>query len=608
MQLVEGPTLADRIQQSPIPVDEAVRIARQIADALEYAHERGIVHRDLKPANIKIAADDTVKVLDFGLAKALEGDPASIDISTSPTISRMATMQGVLLGTAAYMSPEQAKAKPVDRRADIWAFGCVLYEMLTGKMAFYGEAITDTLAAVIKSEPDWSQVPASTPMRIRVLLQRCLQKDPKQRLRDIGDARISLEEVLSGAPEGAPMRAAALPAWRRALPWAVGVLAIAIAGFAGWNLKPAPTPGRLLRFQFSPPEKSFPSGVAISPDGRELAVVAAEAGGPSRVWVRSFETMEMRPLDGTEGAIETVFWSPDSRFIAFWAQGKLKKIKSSGGPPLTICDATSVLGGDWNRDSQVVFGSVHGVMQVAASGGSPLAITTTGEVGSPSFLPDQRHFLYYRNTGGDQGIYVGTIGTKPDAQAPRPLLPDVSPVAYVPPTDQAAGYVLFVRGGTLAAQVGTLMAQRFDPRRLELTGEAIPIAEQVFAGAFVASTDVLAYVSGAITQPGNVQGGIQGQLTWFDRTGKILGAFGDPGSYRTLALSPDGKRVAFDRADPRNAGIRNIWIYEFGRGVATRFTFNPAWDSDPVGLPTAPKSRSLPIEVAHLICIRRTRT
>src|SRR5271154_687042 len=224
MELVEGPTLADRIMLGPIPMDEALQIARQICEALEYAHERGIVHRDLKPANIKVTNDDAVKVLDFGLAKAIEGDAASIDISTSPTISRMATLAGVLLGTAAYMSPEQAKGKSVDRRADIWAFGCVLYEMLTGKMAFRGETVTDTLAAVIKEEPDWSQLPSNTPVRVRVLLQRCLQKDPKQRLRDIGDARISLEEVLSGAQDQASAGATTGPA-KRPLVWILGGVA-----------------------------------------------------------------------------------------------------------------------------------------------------------------------------------------------------------------------------------------------------------------------------------------------------------------------------------------------------------------------------------------------
>src|SRR5271154_240297 len=234
MELVEGPTLADRIRLGPIPMDEALQIAKQIADALEYAHEHGVVHRDLKPANVKGTNDAAVKVLAFGLAKAIEGDAASADIATSPTMSRMATLAGVLLGTAAYMSPEQAKGKSVDRRADIWAFGCVLYEMLTGKMAFSGETVTDTLASVIKEEPDWSQLPATTPIRVHVLLKRCSRKDPRQRLRDIGDARISLGEVLASAPDpalaGAPQPA--LPRWRRALPWALGFLAATITGVA----------------------------------------------------------------------------------------------------------------------------------------------------------------------------------------------------------------------------------------------------------------------------------------------------------------------------------------------------------------------------------------
>jgi eukaryotic-like serine/threonine-protein kinase len=255
MQLVEGPTLADRIRSGPIPVEESLRIAKQITEALEYAHERGIVHRDLKPANVKVTADDAVKILDFGLAKAIEGDASSMDISTSPTISRLATMQGVLLGTAAYMSPEQAKGKSVDRRADIWAFGCVLYEMLTGKMAFHGETVTDTLAAVIMKDPDWSQLPAVTPTRVR-LLQRCLQKDAKQRLQAIGEARIAIDEVLSGAPEPASVAAATTraPFLRRALPWAVAALIfIALApplAFLYFREKPA----ELVRFDIPVPQ------------------------------------------------------------------------------------------------------------------------------------------------------------------------------------------------------------------------------------------------------------------------------------------------------------------------------------------------------------------
>ena len=320
MQLVEGPTLADRIKQGPIPVDEALRIAKQICEALEYAHERGIVHRDLKPANMKVTNDDAVKILDFGLAKALEGDASSIDISTSPTISRLATQAGVLLGTAAYMSPEQAKGKSVDRRADIWAFGCVLYEMLTGKMAFSGEAVTDTLAAVIRAEPDWSQLPAGTPVRVRVLLQRCLQKDPKQRLRDIGDARISLDEVLSGAPDpalaGTPR--AASPLWRRALPWAVAALLLLALGPIAFLYfrEPAPVPPALSRLEIPLPDQAKLNGIfALSPDGRQLAFVAAGSDGVQRLWMRPLDSLEARPLLGSESPqVPPFFWSPDSRF------------------------------------------------------------------------------------------------------------------------------------------------------------------------------------------------------------------------------------------------------------------------------------------------------
>jgi eukaryotic-like serine/threonine-protein kinase len=418
MELAEGPTLSDRIKAGPIPVDEAVRIARQIADALEYAHERGIIHRDLKPANIKVAADDTVKVLDFGLAKALEGDSSSIDISTSPTISRMATQQGVLLGTAAYMSPEQAKAKPVDRRADIWAFGCVLYEMLTGKMAFRGDTVTDTLASVIKEEPDWSQLPTATPIRVRVLLQRCLQKDPKQRLRDIGDARISLDEVLSGAPDASLAGAAGIPVpfWRRAeLAWAVAgafAIAFAVIGWAYQRLASAPAPAQLLRYQISPPEKaSFGTVFALSPDGRHLAFTATEQDGRTRLWVRDLDTLESRPLAGTEGASDA-FWSPDNRVLGFAAGPKLERVEvSASAAPQTICDvpAGGELGANWNQDGVIVFGNLQGLMKVSAAGGTPSLLTkadhSRGELAhvSPSFLPDGKHFLYIRVPGPSDG-------------------------------------------------------------------------------------------------------------------------------------------------------------------------------------------------------------
>jgi eukaryotic-like serine/threonine-protein kinase len=592
MELVEGPTLADRIRSGPIPIDEALRIAKEITEALEYAHEHGIVHRDLKPANVKVTSDDVVKVLDFGLAKALEGDASSIDFANSPTISRLATQAGVLLGTAAYMSPEQAKGKPVDRRADIWAFGCVLYEMLTGKMAFRGESVTDTLSAVIRVEPDWSLLPAATPTRVRVLLQRCLQKDPKQRLQAIGDARISLDEVLSGATDPTLATSTAGPArqWRLWLGWGVAglfVLVSALLAFLYSHQKPPA--GQATRFEITVPEKTTVGGTfAISPDGRKLAFTGTGTDGQSRLWVRSLETLEARPLDGTEGAAWPI-WSPDSRFIAFLGQGKLKKIEAAGGPPLTLCDVPSFLGGAWNRDDKIVFGSFAGLLQVSASGGSPSPVTTGRTAVSPSLLPDGRHFLYWLASGqggSGTGVYVGSLDAKPQEQPSKRLLPDNSVVAYAPSSDPAVGRLLFVRGSPVLGASGTLMAQPFDVRRLELTGEAVPIAEQVSNLSFSTATDALVYMTSSQSGvPTEVNGYIRGQLTWFDREGKVLGTFGDPGVYRELALSPDGKRVAFERADPQNLSTRNIWLYEFARGVTTRFTFDSAWDAYPLWSP-----------------------
>jgi eukaryotic-like serine/threonine-protein kinase len=546
MQLVEGPTLADRIKAGPIPADEAVRIARQIADALEYAHERGIIHRDLKPSNIKLTADDTVKILDFGLAKALEGDASSIDIATSPTISRMATQTGVLLGTAAYMSPEQAKAKPVDRRADIWAFGCVLYEMLTGQMAFRGESVTDTLASVIKEELDWNPLPAATPVRVRVLLQRCLQKDPKQRLRDIGDARISLDEALAGAPD--PLSVV--------------------------REKPA-APAEQMRFTILLPEKATlgVSGVfALSPDGRQLAFAASGPDGVPRLWIRSLDLLEARPLRGSESqAFPPFFWSPDSRYIVFDAGGKLKKIDISGGPAQTLCDIAGLaVGGSWDRDGVIIFGTSNGgLMRVPANGGSASPLTTLDPSGDeirhvvPSFLPDGRHYIYLRQSAnpGNSGAYIGSLDARPEQQDSKQLLATAYGPAYVPSSDAGSGRLLF-------RSDGTLMAQPFDAGRLELSGEPAAVAEHLGSfldfGFFSASTNgVLVYRTG--------QGG-HSQLTWFDQRGKSLGTVGEPSAYITLSLSPDGTRAAVTRVDP----MPSLWLVDFSRGTSTRFTFGPS--------------------------------
>ena len=589
MELVEGPTLADRIKQGAIPIDEALRIARQIAEALEYAHERGIVHRDLKPANVKVTNDDAVKVLDFGLAKALEGDSSVIDISTSPTISRLATHAGVLLGTAGYMSPEQAKGKSVDRRADIWSFGCVLYEMLTGKRAFDGETITDTLAAVIRAEPDWSLLPAAIPVRVHVLLQRCLQKDPKQRLRDIGDARISLDEVLSGAPDapltGAPRAAA--PLWRRALPWALfGVTAVALAlVFVHFREKPPASAAQVLRFEIEAPDPNVDRVGALSPDGKWL--VLHSAGGSQPLWLRRMDSLDAHPLEGTESASGFPFWSPDSRFITFGAQdGKLKKIDTEGGPAQVLCDYNSIVsGGFWTSDGKIVFadaGRPQGLWEVPVAGGVPSTLAGVGPgtplVGFPVLLQDGRHFLYEYGNATSADVYVGSLDSHQVQGSSKKLLAGVVPgLAYAPsPNDAGFGYVLFVRLTTPGEVTGTLTAQLFNLQKLDLMDVPVPLAQGVNISNFSASlTGTLVYGSRATNTTG--------QLTLFDRQGKFLGTVGEPGFYEDVAFSPDGKRVVASHIN-RQSGDENLWMMDLTRGISTRFTF-VSGDSFPVWSP-----------------------
>ena len=578
MELVEGPTLANRIKAGPIPVDESVGIAKQIADALEYAHERGIIHRDLKPANVKVTNEDAVKVLDFGLAKALEGDPSSIDISTSPTISRMATQAGVLLGTAAYMSPEQAKAKSVDRRADIWAFGCVLFEMLTGKMAFGGEAVTDTLAAVIKSDPDWSQLPAATPPHIRVLLRRCLQKDPKQRLRDIGDARIALDEVLSGS---APSPALVAPLWRRVIPWTlfgVTAFALAIVAWAPWHIGMTSGPAQLLRYEIALPEKtSFgtqPVGMplALSPDGRHLAFAAKEPDGPTQLWIRDLDSLAARPLPGTDGATSP-FWSPDSRALAFQAGDKLEEVDISGGAPRVICGA-GVLGGSWSSSGVIVYGTWGGMMTVSAAGGTPSLLIKrdvsrgSGVPALPSFLPGDRRFLYHVYGGPNAGIHLGSLDGGGGQSPSKPLVVGW-PAAYAPTAGSGPGHILYLQADR------TLMAQAFDASHGQLEGDPEPIAQGVNYFT-VSASGVLAYVGGTAAAA---------QLTWFDRHGKILGTVGEPGMFQPLPkISPDGSAVVLARVDP-GTGVTDLWLYSLARGTRSRLTFDgknssPVWSPD----------------------------
>lgn len=588
MELVEGPTLADRIKQGTIAMDEALLVAKQICEALEYAHERGIIHRDLKPANIKLASNDkltnndVVKILDFGLAKAIQGNPSSTGVSSSPTNTTMATYAGTILGTPAYMSPQQAQSKPIDQRTDIWAFGCVLYEILTSQMPFHGETLTDTLAAVLKEDPDWSRLPATTQPQVRSLLQRCLKKEVKQRLQAIGDARIVLEEVLSGAPLDRMLGAVAQPAkpWRGWLPWALtALLFVTLVPIAFLYFRGTPPEGEPVRFQISLPASS--RSFTLSPDGRRLAFIAPGLNGRNLIWIRALDALEARPLPGTENAsAPPVFWSPDSRLIAFQAGSVLKKIDLAGAPPQDICESQAlVLGGAWNRKGIIIFGTDgDGIMQVAAAGGVATRLTTASGYDQvhvfPSFLPDGRHFVYLRESD-KPGVAVGSLDAKPEQQDPKTFLATPLMPIYVPSADPAQGRLLFMREGTL-------MAQSFDSRRLALSGEPIAVAEQVgnlfLSASFSASANgVLAYrrASGPSA------------LTWYDRQGKVLSIAREPAAYTyTVALSPDGARVATSRVDPAVTGPNTgIWLHEFGRSVSSRLTFDSAPDIAPVWSP-----------------------
>ena len=563
IELVDGPTLAERIAQGAIPLDEALPIARQIADALQAAHEKGIVHRDLKPANIKLTADGRVKVLDFGLAKAMAGEPVSGEPVNSPTLTMRATVAGVILGTAAYMAPEQARGKAVDQRADIWAFGVVLYEMVTGHTLFAGETVSDTLAAVLTAAPDCDRVPPP----LRRLVRSCLEREPQRRLRDIGDAW----RLLDDAPAATPTPAA--PA--RPLPWmvAAGVLALALAALAALHFREEPALSPLVRFSVpAPPDNSWGSWLALSPDGRQLAFTASSTDGTPRVWLRSLDSLEIRPLAHSEGAnVSGIFWSSDSRFLVFQADGKVKRVEIAGGPPQSLCDSPTVLlGGSWRPDGVILFGNNSGpLMRVSSAGGTATPVTrvepSRGEIyhSDPIFLPDGRHFLYFRHASNpaNQGVYAGAVDARPEEQNLRRIQAvDFSP-AWVPSqTGGSSGYLLFLRDQSL-------VAQPFNPARLETTGEAVPVVEGV--GTYL--TRALFSVSPAGVLAWRGGGGANLQFTWYDRQGRVLGHPGEPGDYQDVALSPDGSRLAYNR--PTQAALRQIWILDLAHGIQTRFTF-----------------------------------
>jgi serine/threonine-protein kinase len=471
LELVEGSTLAERITTGSILLDEALPIAKQIAEALEYAHDRGVIHRDLKPANIKVTPEGKVKVLDFGIAAVAQASaPGPADPSSSPTLTMRATQMGVIMGTAAYMSPEQAAGKPVDKRSDIWSFGAVLWEMLMGKRLFEGETVSHTLADVLRAEIDFDKLPADTPATIRQLLRRCLDRDVKNRLRDIGEARVAIQCYLANpvsAPEAIVQKR---QAWRLAIAASIGILA-----FIHFRDRPAVTD--VLRFQFAPPEKTtYDEHVAVSPDGRRVIFSALGGDGVPRLWVHSFDSPDSHPLSGTEGVTlrSHSFWSWDSRFVAFQTggyggSGKLNRIDVSGGPPQTICSDLpgSLAGGFWSREGQIVLAvlaeSRKGLLRVPASGGVASPLTTLdpahGELDHvfPVLLPDEQHFIYHVSARPDHaGIYLGSLNGNSQALRGKRLLPDAEQAVFAPSLASGAsrdsGYLLFVRGNTLMAQ------------------------------------------------------------------------------------------------------------------------------------------------------------
>jgi Tol biopolymer transport system component/tRNA A-37 threonylcarbamoyl transferase component Bud32 len=561
MELVDGEDLSQRIARGAIPIDEALQIARQIAEALEAAHEQGIIHRDLKPANIKVRRDGTVKVLDFGLAKAVEQRSGTRDqgpgnaVLNSPTITSPAmTQAGMILGTAAYMSPEQARGRPVDRRADIWAFGCVLFEMVSGVKPFDGEDVTEILGAIVKTEPEWSRVPATTPAYVTALLRRCLEKDVRKRLPHIGVARQDLEAPAPAIGPSTPRRHAASPVL-----WVATGFMTAALGFA-WLPRetPATSAAAMVSSIELPAHLTRLAGqsFAISPDGTRIAFVAPDAAGRDVVWVRSLASDEAQPLNGTEFA-NGPFWSPDSRHIAFAAQGRLKRIDASGGTPITLAENAGGSSGAWSDDDVILYTSTapRQIMRVSAKGGA--ATTTHAELYFPSFLPGGKRFLYLRA----RNLYV-----RPTAGGAEQLLLEHAGTAVV-----ASGHLIFARESTL-------FAQPIDVERLSLSGEPFPLAENLEintgsgAAAFaVSNTGVLVYQT--IRSP-------MSRLVWIDQEGRQTAIPGEPARYSEFSLSPDGSRVA--AAIWNDATERDIWLIDARRGVRTRLTSGPDDDSDPV--------------------------
>jgi len=584
LEFVAGETLGQRLARSPLEMTEALGICRQIAEALEEAHDKGIVHRDLKPANVMITPAGKVKVLDFGLAKAFQAAPSDVDFSQSPTVTAESVSHGKILGTAAYMSPEQARGKSLDKRTDIWSFGCVLYEALSSKRAFAGQTMSDSIAAVLTREPDWQAPPAATPPAVQALLRRCLQKDPERRMRDIGDARIELEEAIAGASQPAVAdERASQPARYPILTGVLCALAGALlVGLLIWNLQPKQPPPIVARFSVPLPQGEIlhttANSIAISPDGTRVAF-AGNRDGRTQVYLRQFGQLEIKPIQGTLGGTGPIF-SYDGKWLAFHHVGSrtFKKVALSGGAPVTMFPYEAGGDGSWERDDTIIYHAQYpgAILRTAAAGGSTRVLTKL-ELNKeeklhtcPQLLPGGKALLFTSVRSGMETYDDARIEAQVLSTGERRVLVEGGICGQYSPT----GHLVYARSGTL-------LAIPFDPKRLTVTGSPVPVLEGVSMGLATGSAQFALSASGTLAYGAGTALGGNRTVVWVDRQGNVERVPLPPRCYLHPRISPDGQKIAIEVEGPTH----DFYVHELGRGVLTRMTLDgsshwPVWTPD----------------------------